>query len=75
MLQFFHFKQMMREAGKWSSVREMKVKREVLRALEQPFQEALEQLPHVIKVTVITPLPHVIRVMVISVHHSPTSSG
>lgn len=42
---------MMREAGKWASIREMKVKRQMLKALEQPFREALAKLPNIIKVT------------------------
>lgn len=47
--EIFHFKQMMREAGKWSRIREMKVGRQALRPLVEPFQQALGKLPTILK--------------------------
>ncbi|KAK7481852.1 hypothetical protein BaRGS_00026878 [Batillaria attramentaria] len=47
--EIFHFKQMMRDAGKWPRIREMKVGRQALRPLVEPFQAALRQLPDILK--------------------------
>ena len=56
--QFFHFKQMMREAGKWSNITEMKIGRQVLRPLVEPFQQGLAALPQVLKVTLTFSVQH-----------------
>ncbi|XP_076471080.1 ATP-dependent RNA helicase DDX51-like [Babylonia areolata] len=47
--EFFHFKKMMREAGKWQKIREMKLARQALKPLVEPFQVALSKLPQIIK--------------------------
>ncbi|KAL8624753.1 hypothetical protein ACOMHN_002448 [Nucella lapillus] len=50
--EFFHFKRMMRQAGKWRGIREMKFSRQALQTLVEPFQAALAQLPRIIQVSV-----------------------
>ena len=47
--QFFHFKKMTKEAGK-TEIKEMKVNKDNLVPLVSRFEDALQQLPNILKV-------------------------
>ncbi|PVD33916.1 hypothetical protein C0Q70_05178 [Pomacea canaliculata] len=47
--EIFHFKKMMRESGKWPKIQEMKINRNVLQPLVEPFRKSLGQLSSALK--------------------------
>ena len=48
-MQVFHFKKMLREAGK-DGVKEMKISKATLEPLAQKYRDALQKMPAVLKV-------------------------